>query len=119
MPITQSQGYFCAIAKSNHQLCHQHQSKTENFNEDEVNNLGINKQHKKHHSEMPAFCNPMVSNWSSFVHVADKDLPFIATYVPFCTSHLRCGWLYILVVGSIAFLTSCLLAVCFVQCCCR
>ena len=47
-----------------------------------------------------------------------SDLPFIAQYLPFCTTHFKCGWLYVLVVGSVCFLTSCFLAVCFVKCCC-
>jgi len=68
--------------------------------------------------KVPQFCSPMPSKWSLIVS-RKEDLPLIATYIPFCTTHFRCGWLYILVVGSVAFLTSCLLAVCFVHCCCR
>ncbi|TRY79228.1 hypothetical protein TCAL_17049 [Tigriopus californicus] len=48
----------------------------------------------------------------------------IAQYIPFCTSHFSCGWLYIAVVGMALFSLSCVLAICCVYpccclCCCR
>ncbi len=48
-------------------------------------------------------------------------IPTIARYIPFCTSHFRCGWLYLTVVCSFALLVSCCLALCCVycRCCCR
>ena len=46
-------------------------------------------------------------------------LPAIALIIPFCTSHLACAWLYIVVAGSILLLMSLLLAVLCVRCCDR
>ena len=107
-PSIKGNAHYCAVAKSNHLMC-------SNAMTDEGNlrwNSFLNG------DDVPTFCLPMSSRWSLLIK-KNKNLPFIASYIPFCTSHFRCGWLYILVIGSVAFVTSCLLAVCFVHCCCR
>jgi len=48
------------------------------------------------------------------------SVPFIATLIPFCTSHFACAWLYVAVGGSVFLLFSLLVAVILVRCCsCR
>ena len=136
-PKLSGNAHYCAVAKSNHFLCrisYEDNYKSANgeetsdpFGDEDSKRLQENTSSKTlglgsskgNQSQLPLFCGPMSTAWSSFVSPPKQDLPLIATYVPFCTTHLRCGWLYILVVGSVALLTSCLLAVCFVHCCCR
>ena len=64
-------------------------------------------------SDTPAFC----AMRSHPVFVDTK--PFIAYYIPYCTSNFRCGWLYVLVIGAALLITSWVLACCCVYCCCR
>ena len=40
---------------------------------------------------LPDFC--FMATEMTFV--PDTSLPFIAGYLPFCTSHWRCGWVYV------------------------
>jgi len=44
-------------------------------------------------------------------------LPFIATIIPFCSSHFACLWFYIAVAGAVFLLFSLLFAVLLVRCC--
>lgn len=30
-----------------------------------------------------------------------ENRPFVYRYIPYCTSHFRCGWIYILIGGKI------------------
>jgi len=62
---------------------------------------------------LPKFCNFTSST------VFLPFIPFIAQWVPFCTSHFKCGWLYITVIGTAAFLLAFLLALICNLCCCR
>lgn len=62
---------------------------------------------------LPEFCNFT----SATVYIT--NLPFITQLVPFCTSHFKCGWLYITVVGTTALLLSFLCALICNLCCCR
>ena len=62
---------------------------------------------------LPKFCNFTSST------VFLPFIPFIAQWVPFCTSHFKCGWLYITVIGTAAFLLAFLLALICNICCCR
>jgi hypothetical protein len=62
---------------------------------------------------LPEFCNFT----SATVYIA--NLPFITEWVPFCTSHFKCGWLYITVVGTATLLLSFLCALIFNFGCCR
>jgi hypothetical protein len=64
-------------------------------------------------SELPEFCN--FTSATVFV----SSLPFITEWIPFCTSHFQCGWLYITIVGSAAFILSFMLALICNCCCCR
>lgn len=64
---------------------------------------------------VPEFC--VMATEMTFL--PNSQLPFIAGYLPFCTSHWKCGWIYIAVVGTLCFLTSCILALCCVKCCCK
>jgi len=43
--------------------------------------------------------------------------PFMASFIPFCTSHFACTWLYIVMGGTISFLVSLVLAITCVRCC--
>ena len=63
---------------------------------------------------LPEFCNFT----SATVYIA--NLPFITEWVPFCTSHFKCGWLYITVIGTATLLLSFLCAlICNFGCCRR
>ena len=67
------------------------------------------------HSQLPEFC--VMATEMTFL--PNSQLPFIAGYLPFCTSHWKCGWIYIAALGTACFLTSCILALCCVKCCCK
>lgn len=43
--------------------------------------------------------------------------PFIASILPFCTSHFACMWLYIVLGGSFSLIVSLVLAILCVRCC--
>jgi len=62
---------------------------------------------------LPEFCNFT----SATVYIANS--PFITEWIPFCTSHFKCGWLYITVIGTAALLLSFLCALICNLCCCR
>ena len=62
---------------------------------------------------VPDFCN------FTSVTVYMADLPFITQWVPFCTSHFQCGWLYVTVIGTAAFLFAFILAFICNYCCCK
>ena len=64
---------------------------------------------------LPDFC--FMATEMTFV--PDTSLPFIAGYLPFCTSHWRCGWVYVSALTAVCFITSCFLAICCVKCCCK
>jgi hypothetical protein len=63
-------------------------------------------------SSLPHVCS-MSSAW-----VLVETRPLIAKIIPYCSSHFRCGWLYLAVMGSAALLLSCALALCLVRCSC-
>jgi len=43
--------------------------------------------------------------------------PFMASIIPFCTSHFACTWLYIVMGGTVSLLVSLVLAITCVRCC--
>ena len=61
----------------------------------------------------PHICS-MSSRW---IWVEAK--PLIAKYLPYCSSHFKCAWIYLSVILSGILTFSCLLAVCIIYCCCR
>lgn len=46
-------------------------------------------------------------------------VPLIATFLPFCTSHFACAWLYVSVGGTVLLMLSLLLALLLLRCCRR
>ena len=43
---------------------------------------------------------PSLCHMKSLTTLYLENRPFIYRYIPYCTSHFRCGWIYILVVGA-------------------
>lgn len=93
--------YYCAHVTVDHPFCDS--TNPAPF----LSDLGAPRQN------IPSFCNFT----SSPIYV--PSMPFVAQWVPFCTSHFKCGWLYIVVVGSVTFLLSCMVAVMAVHCRCK
>ncbi len=99
-PVLEGDRYYCVRVTSDHPFCRS--LKPAPFLADP----GVTR------VALPSFCN--FTSEKVFV----SSMPFIAEWVPFCTSHFKCGWLYVTVVCSTVLVLSCLLAVIFVYCPC-
>lgn len=100
-PHLESGHYYCIRLTSKHPFCRS--MKPAPF----LSDPGVTRQN------LPQFCN--FTSATVFL----TTLPFIAEWVPFCTSHFKCGWLYITIVGTAAFLLAFTLALICNLCCCR
>jgi hypothetical protein len=100
-PELESDRFYCIRITSTHPFC-QSLKPTPFLSDPGVTRIAL-----------PEFCNFT----SATVYIA--NLPFITQWVPFCTSHFKCGWLYITVVGTTTLLLSFLCALICNLCCCR
>jgi len=100
-PALEGESYYCIRLTSMHPFCRS--MKPAPF----LSDPGVTRQ------TLPQFCN--FTSATVFL----TSLPFIAEWVPFCTSHFKCGWLYITVIGTAAFLLAFVLALICNLCCCR
>jgi len=88
-PHVQGDRYYCLIVELNHVSCL----------------LGS--------VESPPFCKLL----STPVWIRSE--PLLAQILPFCRSHLSCGWVYIVITGSAILIVSLCLAIICVRCCDR